>query len=111
MPALSLHHPTKELSLLKSFLEALNLSAYSPEDQERILLELSDTLFEGTVVRLIALMDDTTRSLFEELMARDASEEEVSSFLNERVPRAHEAAEETVRAIINSLKTSSEKEA
>ncbi len=78
---------------------AVNLSEYSPEEQEQIILDLSGTLFEGTLVRLIERMDDATRDDFNALMGRDADSEEVVAFLRKRVTGSDEVVQEVVREI------------
>ncbi len=84
---------------LEELFAAVNLSAYSPEEQEQIVLDLSGTLFEGTLVRLIERMDDATRDDFNALMKSDADSEEVVAFLRERVSGSDEVIQEVVRAI------------
>ncbi|HQU07642.1 MAG: hypothetical protein B7X04_02075 [Parcubacteria group bacterium 21-54-25] len=90
---------TPHHSSIETLFSTLDLSEYPPAEQEQILLDLSDTIFEGTLIRLIERMDQKTRDDFEKLMERDASEEEVSTFLTEHVPDADEIMLETVRAI------------
>ncbi len=78
---------------------ALHLSAYTPQEQEQLLVDVSDTIFKGTLVRIIERMDTTTRNDFNTLMDEDADGEEVAAFLKERVPESDEATLEAVREV------------
>ncbi|HEX8947271.1 MAG TPA: hypothetical protein VF829_03605 [Candidatus Paceibacterota bacterium] len=94
---------TAALSPVESLIAALNLSAYSPEEQEQLLMDLSDTIFEGTLVRLIGRMDDKTRGAFSSLMDQNASGDEVATFLKEHVPGSDEVALDVVRDITDDI--------
>lgn len=99
-----------QISPVEPLISALNLSAHSPEEQEQIILNLSDTLFKGALVRLIERMDDTTRSDFNTLMEGDISSEDVVAFLKERVSGADEVVREVLHEITNDIAQLSAKE-
>ncbi len=80
-------------------IDALHLSAYTPQEQEQLLVDVSDTIFKGTLVRIIERMDSTTRDDFNALMENDADGEGVATFLKERVPKSDEATLEAVREV------------
>lgn len=84
-------------------LSALNLEAFTLEEQEEMLLTLSDLVFRGTIIRLIEAMDDKTRTDFMALCDADASGEEVQAFLEARVPGADDAVRETVAEIAHDM--------
>lgn len=83
--------------------EALNLPAYTHEEQEQLLVDVSDTIFKGVFVRLIENMDDTTRNDFNALMEDNADGEEITAFLKERVPGSDEATLEAVREVTEDI--------
>ena len=91
--AISTTSPTEML------ISALHLSAYTPKEQEQLLVDVSDTIFKGTLVRIIERMDTTTRNDFNTLMDNDADGEEIATFLKERVPKSDEATLEAVREV------------
>lgn len=82
--------------LNQSLLEMLGLNAVSSEEQEEMLLTLSDIVFRGSLVRLVERMDDKARVDFANLCEKGASEEVVSTFLKERVPGGDSVVKETI---------------
>lgn len=92
-----------QTSSIENLISALNLSNYPQEEQERIILELSDTLFRGTLVRLIERMDDATRTDLNTLMEGDVDSEKVVAFLKERVSGADEVVREVLHEITNNM--------
>lgn len=83
--------------------DALGLEELSPEEQEEILLDLNALVFKGSLVRLIERMDASARDDFAVLMDRNADEEEVDTFLKERVPNADQAVLDTVEELTNDI--------
>ena len=83
--------------------KALKLHELSVEDQEEILLEISSLVFEGTLARIVERMDDDARVAFTEFIATDPDEEAMSTYLQEHVPGADDAAAETVRELANDI--------
>ncbi len=94
---------TVTTSPVETLFATLNLSAYTPEEQEQLLTDISDTIFQGTLTRLIERMDTATRGDFNELMDHDASGDEVASFLKKRVPGAENATLEAVREVTEDI--------
>ena len=80
----------------QSILEALDIEALAPEEQQELILELGDLVFRGTMLRLIERMDDATQDEFSLLLDRDPQEDEVEQFIKSRVPGADEAVEQTL---------------
>lgn len=99
-----------QTSSIETLISALNLSAYSQEKQEQIILNISDTLFKGTLVRLVERMDDATRNDLNTLMESDISSEDVVTFLKERVSGADEVVHEVLHEITNDIAQLSVKE-
>lgn len=87
----------------KTLLDALGIQDLTPEEQEEMLLDLNELIYKGTMVRLIERMDEKTKADFDALMDRDADEEVVEKFLEERVPGADQAVEETVEELRNDI--------
>lgn len=83
-------------NIAPTLLQALNLEAFPPEQQEEMLLTLSNLVFRASLVRLIEQMDDNTRVEFSALMKNNASPEAVEDFLKERLPGATGAVRDTV---------------
>ncbi|HEY0010546.1 MAG TPA: DUF5663 domain-containing protein [Candidatus Paceibacterota bacterium] len=80
----------------QDLIEALDIAALQPEEQEELLLDIGDLVFRGSMLRLIERMDDATRAEFDTLLAQDPPEDEVMTFLEKRVPGADTAVEETI---------------
>lgn len=83
--------------------EALQLSDLPPKEQEQMLLDIQEIIYESSMVRFVEQMDEQTRSDFEALMDRDAADEEIEAFLKERVPHADELVAETVRELADDI--------
>lgn len=82
-----------------NILKKLNLEALPANEQEEMLLTLSDLVFKGTLVRLVSKMDESTKDAFGKLLEKDASPDEVAAFLKERVSGSEDAARETLADI------------
>lgn len=80
----------------KDILNALEFNKLTPEEQEELLLDLGDLVFNGTMIRLRERMDEATAKAFDDFLATEPSSEEVAAFLADRVPGADEAVNETV---------------
>ncbi|HEY1042155.1 MAG TPA: DUF5663 domain-containing protein [Candidatus Paceibacterota bacterium] len=87
----------------RTILQTLDVGALPEEDQQSLLEELHELVFKGSLVRMIEQMDDATREEFEALMASDADEETVDTFLKERVPGADKAVEDTMRELAGDI--------
>jgi len=87
----------------QTIFDALDLKEHSIEEQEEILNDMSEFIFQGTLTRLIDQMDDATQAEFEALMDQDAPAEEIEAFLEKRVPGAQKAVEDTIREITDDI--------
>ena len=86
-----------------NIMSALQLDMMTVPEQEKTLLALSDLVFKGTLLRVVEKMDDKTREEFSALLEKDASPEEVQSFLTARVPGADKAAGEVLADIASDM--------
>lgn len=80
-------------------LKALAIESLAPEDQEALLLELNDLVYKGSLMRLVGMLDEKTKADFDQLLDSGASEEQVESFLAERVPGSGRAVEDTIQEL------------
>lgn len=87
----------------KDILEALNIAALEPAEQEEILLDLNSLIFRGTMVRLMERMDEQTRDDFAKFVEANPSEEAITAFLAERVPDADSAVTETLQDLTDDI--------
>ncbi len=92
----------------EKLIEALDLAALPTEEQETLLLDLNTTIFKSALLRMIETMDEPTREEFAALMDREASEEELETFLREKVPGAEAAVNEAVETIADDILLASE---
>jgi hypothetical protein len=93
----------KPTAKLEEIINSLTLSELEPEDQEEVLLELNDIIFESAVVRVAELMDAKTQEAFEALLDQEADEVEIEEFLEKNVPNADTAVKEVVEEITNDI--------
>ena len=94
---------TSSPSVPGNMLDALNFTALDENEQQELLLEISELVSKGTFIRLLERMDERTRDEFTALMERDASDEEVQAFIDARVPDAQSAVTETVQELTNDI--------
>ncbi len=91
-------------------LKALQLEELSPTDQESILLEMEDLITQGTMIRLIALMDEPTLTQFQKLLDTEASEEQIDGFIKQHVPDADKALQDTIEELRDDILATTSKE-
>jgi len=94
---------TPVASSVQTLLSVLNVSAYSPEEQEKLLADVSSTIFQGSLVRFVEQMDEPTRNAFSKLVDKSADENEVVRFLKEHVENADDIVLEVVREMIEDI--------
>lgn len=87
----------------QNLIDALDVAALPPEDQEALFLELHALVSQGSMIRLIERMDDATREEFVKLMDAGAEESAIESFLREKVPDADAAVAETVAELTDDI--------
>lgn len=83
--------------------EALEFDEMTPKEQESIMLDLSELIFKGTMIRVMEQMDENTKDAFHDLIDRNASQDELAAFITENVPGADDAALETVADLTNDI--------
>ena len=88
---------------IKNILEALDLSALDPEDQEDLLVDLNELIFKTTLVAMIEVMDEKTQTAFEKLLDSDASDEEIDAFIEKNVPNADKIVKDTVNDLASDI--------
>lgn len=88
---------------IQGLLDALNVAELPAQEQEELILELQETVFEGTMARLVEQMDDATAEEFSALVEKESSEEEVEAFLQERVPGANAVVEEVIKDLTDDI--------
>lgn len=84
------------MSTGSNLLDALELDALKPEEQEEILDDIGEIIAEGTMTRLMEQMDDATSAEFTKLLESEASEEQVDAFIKEHVPNSEQILQDTI---------------
>lgn len=87
----------------ETILDALNFAELEVEDQQELMIELSDLIFKGTLVRLLERMSESQRDEFTALLERDAPEEEIEAYIDEHVKEADMAAAETIQELTDDI--------
>ena len=80
-------------------LSQLPLDLMTEEEQEEILFGVSSLVFQKVILTLASQLDDTRSKQFSELLARDASPEEVNAFIEAHVPEAQAAIKKALAEI------------
>ena len=90
---------TEHLNLL----EALDLGALTDEEQEDLLVEINDLVYEATMVRIIEKMDDKTLEEYEKLIDSDAPVEEIDQFISKNVPDSDKLMQDSIEELIGDI--------
>jgi len=83
--------------------EALEFDEMTPEEQEELMLDLSNLIYNGTMLRIMERMDEKYKDEFLELIDKGASQEELATFIEKNVPNADSAVEETVAELTSDI--------
>lgn len=89
----------------EDILQALDLEALPPEEQEALLVELHELIYRGSMLRLMERMDESTKERFEKLLQDSASDEAIEAFITENVPDADAIVTETVQELTDDILT------
>ena len=76
--------------------DLLGLELLEPSERIEMLNDVHDLIVKGTLVRLLERMNEKQKAGLDELMALDASEDEVQAYLEQNVPGADEAMRDTI---------------
>ena len=90
-------------SAFDALLEALNIKELPEEDQEELLLDISDTVAENTLLLIIERMDDESADELNRLLDTEAPSEQVDAYIAEKVPDADALMEQVIREITSDL--------
>lgn len=69
-----------------TLLETLDITSLPPDEQEALLVEIQELITQGVMARVVEGMNDETRNAFEALLAGDADESAITTFLEQQVP-------------------------
>lgn len=83
-----------DATLRKTLIEMYNLSSLSEAEQNEIIERIGSLVFQAILMRVMENMSDTDKQSFEKLLDHDASPEEITGFLREKVPGFDEVAKE-----------------
>jgi hypothetical protein len=83
----------------KTLIDALGLAELAPEEQEELLLDLNELVYKGAMVRILSTLDEETKSKLEQLLDSSPDERAVEAFLENNIPEANQAVEDTIREI------------
>lgn len=90
-------------AIIEDLQNALDLSSLPDEEQEEILLEIQDKVFEGVMLRIAAQLDDAGKDEFIAFLDSDPSEEALEAFIEEKVPNVEAIIEETFADMRNDI--------
>lgn len=100
-----------DLHQSQHILDALNIDSLEPEDQEEILSDLADIIAVGTMTRLIEHLDEQGCVELEQLLDRDASEDEIDTFIHDHVPHSEKIVQEILDELRDDILTETRKSA
>jgi hypothetical protein len=90
-------------SELPSLLKALQLSELEPNEQEKILLDIDELIFKGTMIRIMEQMNEKSREKFTVLLESDSPEEDIEKFIEIHAPNADSAVIETIKELTDDM--------
>lgn len=92
----------------QKLVDALDLDALPLEEQNELLSDLNSVIFKKSLLSMIESMDEATREEFASLMENEASEEDIETFLTNKVPGADRAVQEAVETLTDDILAVSE---
>jgi Protein of unknown function (DUF5663) len=87
----------------KAITDALEFDEMTPEEQEELMLDLGNLIYNGTMLRIMERMDEKYKDDFHALIDKNAPEEELAEFIEKHVPNADAAVEETVAELTRDI--------
>ena len=88
---------------MEDILTSLGLEDLSEEEQQTLLLDIQSLIFKGTMVRILEKMNDEEKEAFNAFLESDPSEDEMMSYMEEKVPQAKDAALEAISELKNDI--------
>ncbi|MCX6703048.1 MAG: DUF5663 domain-containing protein [Candidatus Wolfebacteria bacterium] len=86
-------------SIKKNIIKDIGLERFSPEKQEEMLLMIGKLIFQGVIVRVMALLNDKDKDDFDNLLMKNIEDEEmVLKFLESRIPNLDELVKEEIES-------------
>jgi hypothetical protein len=82
---------------------ALEFDEMSTEEQEDIMIELSNLIFQGTMIKVMETMSDADKEGLFALEDRGASEEEVTEYINKHIPNSDLLVQETISELVDDI--------
>jgi hypothetical protein len=80
----------------KNLIKTLGLDNLPPADQEKLLLQIGDCIYEAIIARTLKAMTPTDKVELEHLLAENPSFEIIGEFIYSRVPNIDTIAEEEI---------------
>lgn len=79
-----------------NLIKSLGLEVLSNEEQEKIILQISDVIYDSIITRSIGKLDKKAKVELEFMLAHNPSSDELGKFLYEKVPHLDRIAEEEI---------------
>ncbi len=79
-----------------NLIKNLGLDNLSPEDQEKLILRISDTLYEAIIARSLGKLSSKDKTELEYMLAHNPTSESLGAFIYEKVPQIDQIAEEEI---------------
>ena len=92
-----------EQTQLDKIMEALDFEEMTPDEQKQIMLDLSDLIFRGTMVRLMEIMEPSTKDEFHKLIDSNASQQKLSDFIEANVPGSDDVVRDTINDLTSDI--------
>jgi hypothetical protein len=77
---------TSNQDVRDQLIQAYNLQALSPEDQEAAISKISEIVFQNVLMRVIPTLSEEKQAAFEALLNGNAGPEEILGFLQQEIP-------------------------
>jgi hypothetical protein len=82
---------------------ALEFDRMSQEEQEDTMVEISNLIFQGTMIKVMELMSEEDKNGLFALEDSQASEESITEYINAHVPNSDSLVKETIDDLVNDI--------
>jgi hypothetical protein len=82
---------------------ALEFDRMSQEEQEDTMVEISNLIFQGTMIKVMELMSEEDKNGLFALEDSQASEESITEYINAHVPNSDSLVKEPIDDLVNDI--------
>lgn len=84
-------------------IKALDLEELNEKEQKEVMLKLGELLFRDSLIRFLSALPEEKRDEFAGLIKKNASPENIASYITENVPDADQMVSDAVQDLTDDI--------